>query len=124
MSRLHRRGLVALAWDSLLVDLFDGHLVVHPASRTRSTRVCLFAPLRSIARRGLGHSSRLADLLDEDLVVRLAYILGRDLVVRPAEQTCSSGTCALNGPERGLRASPRVCLSLINCYMIKKDSSP
>jgi hypothetical protein len=54
-----------------------------------------FTPPCGLAWRGFGHSPRLADLLDGDLVVR------------PASQTCSAGAWLVKG-QRCLWASPWV----------------
>jgi hypothetical protein len=97
--------------SSLLVDPLGGQLVFNPASQIRSRGLgrsprlvdllggaWSFAPPRRLARRGLGRSPRPADSLDGDMVVR------------PASQTRSAGTWSVNGPERGLWASPWVHL--------------
>lgn len=70
------------------MDLSDEVFVACSASRTCSTRTCSAGTWSSVsphklAWRGLSHSPRLTDLLGEDLVVRLA-----------------TQTCSANGPER------------------------
>jgi hypothetical protein len=101
-------GPVASAWVPSLWIRSCRSLVVRPTSQTRSAGVWSFIPPCRLAQRGLGHSPRLVDLLGGDLVVclasqtcsagfgcspRLIDLVGRDLVIRPVSWTCSVGTC-------------------------------
>jgi hypothetical protein len=90
-----------------------------PSLRIRLAGAWLFAPPHRLARRGLGRSLRLTDLLGGDLIIRpasqtcsariwsfalphrlarrgldhmprLADLLGEDLIICPASQTCST----------------------------------
>jgi hypothetical protein len=76
-------------------------LVRVPSSRIHSVRTLSFAPPRRLARRGLGR------------LPRLAYLLGRYLVILPASWTCSAGAWSFAPPcilaRRGLGRSP--CLT-------------
>lgn len=104
-----RRGPITSAWAcSLRISL-----VVR--SQTCLARAWSFALPHGIARRGLGRSPHLVDLLGGGLVIRPASrncsagtwslacftdSLDGDLVVHHASQTCSAGACSLAPPRR------------------------
>jgi hypothetical protein len=64
--QLPRAGNIDMC--SLLVDQLGEYLVIHPASQISSTGTWSFTPPRRFARRELGRSPRLTDLLGRDLI--------------------------------------------------------
>jgi hypothetical protein len=117
-SRRSRRGPAASGWGSFLKGPLGGNSIVCPASRTYPTRSSSPALPRELARRGLGHPPRFADLLDGDLIVhlasrglgflsRLADLHGGDSVVRLASQTCSARNWSFVSPRRLARQMGR-----------------
>jgi hypothetical protein len=90
VARLHGRGLKMVR--PFVADVDQLRRAGVPSSQVQLVGTRLFALPCKLTRRGLGRPLRLADLL------------GRDLVVHLTSQTCSAGTWS-SAPPRGLARS-------------------